>query len=337
MTEHNSETFSTASRRKFMAGAAGAGALALAGCTESSSSNETNGGDNGNLSGDINIAGSSTVFPLMSAMSEEFNKDNPDAEVNIDISSTGSGGGFANYFCVGDTDFNNASRPIKQEEKDLCSENDVDYIELRVATDALTVVVGEDSPVDELTVEELATIWEEDAVSTWDEVADRFPNEPIDRFGAADTSGTYDYFIENIQGSERGHTDDYQATEQDNQIAQGVAGTEYAIGYFGFAYYFQNPDGLKAVGIDNGSGAVKPSLDTAASGEYQPLARGLYTYPAMSSLAEEHVAEFAKYVIENTTSEEIVAENVGYVPSTDQNKQEQMQKLEDAIDEANSN
>ncbi|MFT4947250.1 MAG: phosphate transport system substrate-binding protein [Natronomonas sp.] len=333
MTENNSEAFRPASRRKFMtAAAASAGALALAGCTESSS-NEGDG--DGTLSGDINIAGSSTVFPIMSAMSEEFNRDNPDADVNIDISSTGSGGGFANYFCVGDTDFNNASRPIKQEEQDLCSENGVEYVELRIATDALTVVVGEDSFVDELTVEELARIWEEDAAETWDEVADRFPNEPIDRFGAADTSGTYDYFIENIQGSERGHTDDYQATEQDNQIAQGVSGTENAIGYFGFSYYFQNPDGLKPVAIDNGDGAVEPSLETAASGEYQPLSRGLFTYPAMSSLAEEHVAEFARYVIENTTNETLIAENVGYVPATEQSQQEQMDKLEDAIDEAN--
>lgn len=332
MTEHTSETVSTASRRKFITGAAGAGALALAGCTQSSS-----GDDGGNLSGAINIAGSSTVFPLMSAFAEEFNRDNPDAEVSIDISSTGSGGGFSNFFCVGDTDFNNASRPIKQEEIDLCDENGVDYVELRVATDALTVVVGEDSFVDELTVEELARVWEEDAASTWDEVADRFPNEPIDRFGAADTSGTYDYFIENIQGTERGHTDDYQATEQDNQIAQGVSGTESAIGYFGFAYFFQNPDGLKAVAIDNGDGAVEPSLDTAASGEYQPLSRGLFTYPAISSLSKEHVAEFARYVVEQTTNEEIVANNVGYVPATDSAQEEQMQILEDAIEEANSN
>lgn len=330
MTEQNSEALSTASRRKFLTtAAAGAGALALAGCTESSSEGD------GPLSGDINIAGSSTVFPLMSAMAEEFSKDNPDAEVNVDISSTGSGGGFSNFFCVGDTDFNNASRPIKQEEQDLCEENGVEYVELRVATDALTVVVGEDSFVDELTVEELAQVWEEDAASTWDEVADRFPNEPIDRFGAADTSGTYDYFIENIQGTERGHTDDYQATEQDNQIAQGVSGTTNAIGYFGFAYFFQNPEGLKAVAIDNGSGPVEPSLDTAASGEYQPLARGLFTYPSISSLGDEHVAEFARYVIENSSSEEIVANNVGYVPNTDSTVEEQLSQLNSAIEDAN--
>jgi len=334
MTEKHSEAFSIASRRKFLTAAAGsAGALALAGCTDSSTADE----NSENLSGTINIAGSSTVFPLMSAMAEEFNKDNPDADVEIDISSTGSGGGFSNFFCVGETDFNNASRPIKLEEQDLCSENDVEYTELRVATDALTVVVGENSFVDELTVEELSRVWEEDAASTWNEVADRFPDESIDRYGAADTSGTYDYFIENVQGTERGHTDDYQATEQDNQIAQGVSGTESAIGYFGFSYFFQNPEGLKAVAIDNGDGAVEPSLETAASGEYQPLSRGLYTYPAMSSLAEEHVAEFAGYVIENSSSEKIVAQNVGYVPNTDSVVDEQLSALEDAIEEANGN
>ena len=336
-SSHDADTAGI-TRRKSLAALAGAGALGLAGCAQSSDggdgSNGSAGSDGGSdsLSGSINIAGSSTVFPLMSAVAEDFAADHPD--VSIDVSSTGSGGGFSNFFCVGETDFNNASRPIKEEEKQLCEENDIEWIELIAATDALTVVVNPNVDwIDSLTVDELSQIWQEDPARTWDEVRDEFPNEEIERYGAADTSGTYDYFIENIMG-EAGHTDDYQATEQDNTIAQGVTGSEYAIGYFGFAYYFQNPDQLKALAIDNGNGPVEPSLETAASGEYQPLSRSLYTYPSMSSLGEEHVAEFARYFVSQTTNEDLVAGDVGYVPATEETQESQIQKLEDAIEEA---
>ncbi|WP_246282697.1 PstS family phosphate ABC transporter substrate-binding protein [Natronomonas halophila] len=314
-------------RRDALKAFGGAGTVAVAGCLETENS------DSEGLSGNINIAGSSTVFPLMSAIAEEFSSDY--SGVNIDISSTGSGGGFSNHFCPGNTDFNNASREIKPQEEELCANNDVDYIELVAATDALTVVVNNEADfVDCLTIEELASIWKSDAVQTWDEVRDEFPNEEIKRFGAADTSGTYDYFIENVQGSEAGHTDDYQATERDDTIAQGVAGSKYAIGYFGFSYYYNNPDDVKALGIDNGDGCIKPSLDTASSGKYQPLSRELYTYPAMSSLAKDHVAEFARFFVEQTTNEELVAQDVGYVPLSDEKQEEQMEKLEAAIEEA---
>ncbi|SMO47778.1 PstS family phosphate ABC transporter substrate-binding protein [Halorubrum cibi] len=337
-------------RRRSLAALAGAGALALAGCTQSSGGGGSDGGsgddgsgddgsgDDGSgdggdsLSGSINIAGSSTVFPLMSAVMEDFAEEHPG--IDPTISSTGSGGGFSNYFCVGETDFNNASRPIQPEEEQLCADNGVEYIELVAATDALTVVVNPEADwIDSLTIEELATIWESDAVETWDEVRDEFPNEEIERYGAADTSGTYDYFIEAVLG-ERGHTSDYQATEQDNNIATGVAGSEYAIGYFGFAYYFQNPDQLKALGIDSGDGPVEPSLETASSGEYTPLSRPLFTYPSIESLGNEHVAEFARYFVEQTTNEDLVAGDVGYVPATEETQEEQMQKLEDAIEQA---
>lgn len=324
MTEHDSETASTASRREFLAGAAGAGALAVAGCTQSSTA--------GDDTKSITITGSSTVYPLMSAVAEEYRSENEN--VSPTVNRTGSGGGFSNHFCVGNSDFNNASRPIQPTEQDLCGENNVEYVELTLATDALTVVVDENSFVDCLTVEELAQIWESDSADTWDEIRDEFPNQEIERFGAADTSGTYDYLIENVQGTERGHTSDYTATEQDNQIAQGVKGSENAIGYFGFAYFFQNPDGLKAVGIDSGNGCVKPSLETARTGEYQPLTRSLYTYLSMEALGEEYIADFARYVIEQTTNQELVAENVGYVPLDDSTQQEQMQKLEDVIEQA---
>jgi phosphate transport system substrate-binding protein len=328
-SSHDAETEGI-TRRKSLAALAGVGALGLAGCTQSSGDG-SDGGDDG-LSGSINIAGSSTVFPLMSAIAEDFAADHD--QLSIDISSTGSGGGFSNYFCVGDTDFNNASREIQPAEEELCEENGVEYIELIAATDALTVVVNPEADwIDSLTIEELATIWEEDAVETWDEVRDEFPNEEIERFGAADTSGTYDYFIEAIL-EDRGHTSDYQATEQDNSIAQGVSGSEYAIGYFGFAYYFQNPDQLKALGIDDGNGPVEPSLETASNGEYTPLSRPLFTYPSIESLGKEHVAEFARYFVGQTTNEDLIAGDVGYVPATEETQEEQMATLEDAIERA---
>ncbi|MFC6772068.1 PstS family phosphate ABC transporter substrate-binding protein [Halorubrum pallidum] len=330
-SSHDADTTGI-TRRKSLAAIAGAGALGLAGCTQSSDGGDDSDGGDGSLSGSINIAGSSTVFPLMSAVMEDFAEQHPG--VDPDISSTGSGGGFSNFFCTGDTDFNNASRPIQPEEEELCADNGVEYIELIAATDALTVVVNPEADwIDSLTTEELAQIWQSDPAQTWDEVRDEFPNEEIDRFGAADTSGTYDYFIEAILG-EDGHTSDYQATEQDNTIAQGVAGSEYAIGYFGFAYYFQNPDQLKALGIDSGDGPVEPSLETASSGEYTPLSRPLFTYPSIESLGEEHIAEFARYFVEQTTNEDLVAGDVGYVPATEETQEEQMQKLEDAIEQA---
>ena len=319
-------------RRQSLAALGGAGALTLAGCTQSGGDGGSGDGSDDELSGPINIAGSSTVFPLMSAIMEDFAEEYPG--VDPDISSTGSGGGFSNFFCTGDTDFNNASRPIQPEEEELCEENGVEYVELIAATDALTVVVNPEADwIDSLTTEELAQIWRSDPAQTWDEVRDEFPNEEINRFGAADTSGTYDYFIEAIL-EEEGHTSDYQATEQDNTIAQGVSGDPYAIGYFGFAYYFQNPDQLKALGIDDGDGPVEPSLETASSGEYTPLSRPLFTYPSIESLGEEHIAEFARYFVEQTTNEELVANDVGYVPATEETQEEQMQTLEDAIEQA---
>ncbi|WP_254839196.1 PstS family phosphate ABC transporter substrate-binding protein [Natronomonas marina] len=314
-------------RRNALKALGGAGAIAVAGCTT-----EGGNGNGDSLSGEITITGSSTVFPLMAAIAKEFDQEH---ETNTTVTPTGSGGGFSNNFCPGNADFNNASRQIKQAEKDLCEENGVEWTELTVATDALTVVVNPEADfVDSLTVEELAQIWKADAVETWSEVREEFPDEEIERFGAADTSGTYDYFIENVQGSDAGHTDDYRATEKDNVIAEGVANDKYAIGYFGFSYFYNNPDQLKALAIDNGDGPVEPSLDTAASGEYQPLSRSLYTYPAMASLSEEHVAEFARYVLERAASQSLVADQVGYVPLTDEQQQSQQDTLESAIEEA---
>ncbi|MFC7202462.1 PstS family phosphate ABC transporter substrate-binding protein [Haloferax namakaokahaiae] len=340
------------SRRKFLIASGAVGVAGLAGCTESNTGgsdggesggsdggdSEDSGSDSEGLSGEINIAGSSTVFPLATAMAERFQSEH--SEVSINIQSTGSGGGFANYFCTGQTDFNNASRPIKPEEADQCSSSDVTPVELKVATDALTVIVNNDNDFigEGLTVEQLKTIFSaEEQPEMWSDVNSEWPEEPIEIFGPTDASGTYDYFIEAIIGEEGpGHRQDYSATEQDRTIIQGVEGSEFAIGYMGFAYYSENTDAVQAVAIENDEGNfVEPSLDTALSGEYNPLSRPLFTYPAKESLANEHVAEFATYWMENSTSKEIVADEVGYVPLGEEEQQEMLDKLNSAIEEAN--
>ncbi len=319
-------------RRSFLAGVGAAGSLTVAGCTQS-----TDGGDGGGgLSGTIDIAGSSTVFPLAVEMRSEFRANHPD--VSINVTPTGSGGGFQNNFCPGDTDFNNASRPIQPSEEELCAENGVEPVELVVATDAVTVVVNNDADwLDCITTEELATIWAADPMpTTWNEVNDAWPAAEFNLYGPTDASGTFDYFHEAIVGEDSDMRRDYQATEQDQQIIQGVANDEHAIGYLGYSYYTSNSERVKALGVDDGDGCVQPTLETAKSGEYSPLSRPLFTYPAQESLAEEHVAEFARFFVENSTSEAIVADSVGYVPNDEARKEEMMDRLESAIEAANA-
>lgn len=333
---HNGSASRT--RRQFLTGIGTAGAIAVAGCQSTSD----DGGNGDSLSGTIDIAGSSTVFPLATAMSEAFRGDDlgePHEDVEINLQSTGSGGGFANHFCPGNTDFNNASRPIREQEEQQCADNDVEPVELTVATDAVTVIVNNDLDIDSITVEELKTIWSGDSQpQRWSDVNAEWPDEPLELYGPSDASGTYDYFIEAVLHSgdtEVGHRQDYSGTEQDRTIIQGVEGSTYAMGYLGFAYYSTNQDRVKALAVDDGDGEpVEPSLETARSGEYTPLSRPLFTYPAKSSLAEEHIAEFARFWLENSTSEKIVAEDVGYVPLGEDDQQEQLDTLEAAIEDA---
>lgn len=320
---------SALTRRRLLAGAGATGVAVLAGCTSTTEEGTTTEG----LSGEIQISGSSTVFPLATAVAETFMKEHP--EVNISVKPTGTGGGFANNFCPGRSEFNNASRKITEGELDSCSENGVEPLELRVATDALTVVVNNDADwIDCMTVEELRDVWRRDGPETWQEVNSDWPDEPIDRYGPADTSGTFDYFREEILGEEYNHTDDYQPTEKDNLIVQGVQGNEFAVGYFGFSYYYNNPDSVKAVSIDGGSGCVEPSVETAKTGEYTPLSRPLFTYASKQALAQEHVAEFARYYVEQSGNRQLVADEVGYVPNTQEQVDEQLQALETAIENA---
>ncbi len=325
----STDSDATVSRRRLLAAVGAAGAAGVAGCTQN-----TGGSGEESLSGQINMSGSSTVYPLATAVGELFTDEYP--EVNFNPQSTGSGGGFQNFFCTGETDFNNASRPIQPEEEQLCADNGVEPIELQVATDALTVIVNPNNDwASELTVEELNQLWSaETQPQQWSDVNSDWPDEDIELFGPSDASGTYDYFIEEVIGEEGSHRQDYSSTEQDRQIISGVEDSEYAIGYLGFAYYTQNSERVQAVAIDNGDGAVEPSIDTARSGEYQPLSRPLFTYPARGSLSEDQIAEFARFFIEQTTDEQLVAEDVGYVPLTEDQQSAQQETLEAAIEEA---
>jgi len=341
------------SRRRFLLASGAVGTAAIAGCTESNPSGDGSGGGggaganesgsggsnsgsgSGQLSGTIDIAGSSTVFPLATAMAERFMQEHP--EVRINLQSTGSGGGFENFFCPSETDFNNASRPIQPEEKAHCEDNDVDPVELNVATDALTVIVNDKADwIDCVTTEELGRIWSaENPPETWSDVNPEWPDEPFALYGPTEASGTYDYFKETIIGEEGpGIRGDYQATEQDRTIIQGVSQSETGLGFLGYAYYSENKDVVKALGVDNGGGCVELSLRTAKNGDYEPLSRPLFTYPAKSALAQKHVAEFAKFWLEKATSQDIVVEEVGYIPLDDGQKQQAMNTLQQAIDEA---
>ncbi|MFT4963698.1 MAG: phosphate transport system substrate-binding protein [Halobacteriales archaeon] len=338
VTDGSSST-ATLSRRRFIASAGAAGAVAIAGCAENNGGGDrTTTNDSGTLSGSINIAGSSTVFPLAVQMRQAFQNEHP--EVSISVQSTGSGGGFSNYFCPGDTDFNNASRPIKKEEESQCSNNGVEPVELKVATDALTIVVNKKADwfeEDCITPDTLAKIWSPDEKpKKWSDVKSSWPDEKIQLFGPTDASGTFDYFTEVVLGEGGKSRADYKATEQDNVIIQGVENNKYSIGYLGFAYYTENEDRVKALGIDDGEGCVKPSLETAKSGEYTPLSRPLFTYPKKSALAKDHVAAFARFWLENATSKELVANEVGYVPLGPDEQGEMQDRLETAIEEANS-
>lgn len=321
------------SRRKFLVGAGTAGVAGLAGCTSEGGSgggngNGSNGGSgNQQLSGSVKLSGSSTVYPLANAVAGKFSKQHK--QVSVSVQKTGTGGGFQQFFCKGKTDFNNASRKITKAEKQLCSKNGVNPLRLKVATDALTVVVSDKNDfVDCLTIDQLKQIWSADGATTWSDVKPSWPDKKIQRYGPAETSGTFDFFKEHVLGEHAEHTQNYQATERDNSIVRGVSGSKYAIGYLGYAYYTENKGKLKPVAINAGNGCTKPSLKTAKAGEY-PLSRSLYTYVSKKALRNKpQVAAFARYFVKQGTNESLVADKIGYVPITQQTKQEQLQKIQ---------
>jgi phosphate transport system substrate-binding protein len=347
------------SRRKFLAGTGAAGALALAGCSGDDGSGGSDGGSggsdggdggsggsdggdngdggstggNGGLSGEVVITGSSTVFPISDYMAQEFMAEHPD--VNVTVDSTGSGGGFENHFCPGNSDINGASRPIKQEEIDHCGENDITPVEFHIAGDALTMAVNNDNDwVDCMTFDEMSRIWREDGVTNWSDVRDDFPDEPISKFGPASTSGTYDWFLANVVNyDDQGyaHTAQHEPTEEDNLIVQGINDNLGGMGYFGFAYYQSNSDQVKALEVraseDNECGA--PGLQAAADGTY-PMARPLFIYPNEEAMQREEVEAFLRFYFE-VVATSVIPDEIGYVPSSDQMVEDNISELESRL------
>ena len=262
------------------------------------------------LGGSIEVDGSSTVFPISEAVAEEFNKVHPNVRVNVGVS--GTGGGFKR-FTVGETDISDASRPIKDSESEAAAANGVEYYELRVGTDGLSVMVSTQNDfVECLTVEELNKIWEPGSpVNNWSQVRSGFPDRPLRLYGPDTDSGTFDFFTEEINGEAQASRSDYTASADDNVLVQGIGGDRNALGYFGYAYYAENMDKLKLVAVDNGNGCVTPTLDTILSGEYEPLTRPLFIYVNKSSLERAEVRVFVEFYMQQG---EKLTEEVGYVP-----------------------
>jgi phosphate transport system substrate-binding protein len=306
----NDEQTRRGSMRKLLAFAAcGALALGAAACGDDEESS-SGGGGGGDLSGKIRIDGSSTVAPFTQAAAEEFQAQYPD--VRITVGTSGTGGGFEK-FCAGETDISDASRPIKDDEEvPICKKNKVTYKEVQVANDGIAVVTNPELKVDCMTVEQLKELWNEGSkVANLSEIDPKLPDTELSLFGPGTDSGTFDYFTEQINGEEGVSRKDYQPSEDDNVLVQGVSGEAGGLGYFGFSYYEQNMDKLNLVGVDDGGGCIKPGANAIQSGEYKPLSRPLFMYPSEKALKQPEVKAFMDYVVENYQA---IAEAAQIVP-----------------------
>jgi phosphate transport system substrate-binding protein len=265
----------------------------------------------------VKIDGSSTVFPITEAIAEEFQKLNRQLSreaVMVTVGISGTGGGFKK-FCRGETDIQDASRPIMADEMEACRKNGIQYYELPVAFDAMTVVVSHQNTwVDSMTVAELKKIWEPRAqgkVTKWNQIRPDWPDAPLKLFGAGSDSGTFDYFTEVIVGKAKASRGDYTASEDDNTLVQGIAHDKHALGYIPFAYYEPNSNRLKAIAVDAGRGAVLPSRQAVERGVYQPLSRPIFIYVSNRSAEKPEVRRFVDFYL--TRAAELV-DQVQYVP-----------------------
>ena len=314
--------------RKWMFAVAGCVVLAL-GLAACGGDDDDDSGSAGTtpegLSGEITIDGSSTVGPLTERIAEDFQSANPD--VRVSVGTSGTSGGFEK-FCAGETDANDASRAIEAPERKACQEGGVQYEEVQVANDALTVVVNPENPVTCMTVEQLSSVWDKGStLDSWDQIKnlDADYSESLDLFGPGTDSGTFDYFTEAINGEEGVQRTDYNNVgEDDNATVTGVSGSPGGMGYFGFSFYQENSDKLKALEIDGGDGCVAPSEETVQDGSYTPLGRPLFIYPSAEALKDETVQAFIQYYVDNVND---VATQIGFIPMTD----EQLSQSQDEV------
>lgn len=276
------------------------------------------------LKGTVSIDGSSTVFPISEAVAEEFLAVQPRVRVTVGVS--GTGGGFKK-FLAGETDINDASRPIKARELADAKEKGIGFLEIPVALDGLSVIINpENDWVDHLTIRELQKIWQPGSmVQKWSDIRKGWPNERIRLYGPGTDSGTFDYFTETINGKSGASRPDYTASEDDNALVQGISGDLYAMGYFGFAYYAANKDKLKPVPIDNGQGPVTPSAVTINDGTYAPLSRPVFIYVREDALERPEVRAFVGFYVENAAQ---LASEVGYIALPDQAYERALSRIE---------
>ena len=275
----------------------------------------------GDVKGTLTGDGSSTVFPIMEAVAEEISIEN--SGVNLQVGLSGTGGGFER-FCAGETDFSNASRPIKPEEEQACADGGVEFTEFLVASDGISVVSNTGTEISCMTTEELQQVFGAEGPSTYAEVNSEFPDQPIAGFIPGTDSGTYDFFFEEVLEEAIDFKSGFTQSEDDNSLVTGIEGTEGGIGFFGFAYYEENADQLNLVSIDDGNGCTEPSQDTIREGEYTPLSRPLFVYMKNEALETDLGKAVIGYVL--TTGRELVTE-VGYVQRTEEEYEESISKI----------
>jgi phosphate transport system substrate-binding protein len=321
MTPRERRTVRIRAHRRFvfLAFAIGLLAVTASACGRDEASSTTpaaTGGAGTELSGNVEVDGSSTVGPLTTAAAEAYR--DPQPNVNVTVGISGTGGGFER-FCAGETDISDASRPIEDDEAKICADAGIEYVEYQVGVDALTNIVNtENDWATCLTTEQLAKIWgpkAEKKITNWNQVDPSFPDEPLTLAGPGTDSGTFDYFTDVVNGEEGASRADYNASEDDNVTVQAVSGEKGGLGYLGYTYYEENTDTLKALEVDGGSGCVAPSAETAQDGTYTPLSRPLFIYVKTESIkTKPQVAGFVDYYLNNVVS---LADSAQFIPVTD--------------------
>jgi phosphate transport system substrate-binding protein len=293
-----------------------AGGVAACGSDDESSGGGSASSDEA-VKGSIAIDGSSTVYPFAQAAAELFNEENPD--VKISVGQSGTGGGFEK-FCAGETDVSTASRAIEDDEAKACQGKSINYSEVQIANDGIAVVTNKDLKVDNLTVDQLKEVWNKGSkVASLSQVDSSLPGDKLSLYGPGTDSGTFDFFTDKINGEEGASREDYEASEDDNQLVTGVAGSDTGLGYFGFSYYEGNQDKLNLVGVgESADKCVRPSAETIQDASYY-LARPLFMYPSKKALERPEVQAFLKFTVDNYQQ---IAEASKIVPMTDQQASE---------------